>query len=487
MEFRLLLKNTSYLFSTKIVQFFVGILRSKINAIYLGTEGVGIVSQFLMLMKSSSSFTTLGMNEAVVKQIAQNSENNEKLIESSLKTYLITVMVFILFSSSLLYFFQEPITNYVFGSNEFINYFYLALISFPILIINGVFFAILKGFKAIKQIAMARIGIIISNILVFLPLVIIYKLDGAIAYLPISFITTLMWNIYFANRYCLKPKEIRFIDVIRAPLKVSFRNEMLNFSAYGLVISIMTVLSAFIGRSIVIENLGIDAIGLYSPIIAWSGLFTGFLLPSFNTYLFPRFSEMENDSIAASGVINDAIRLATFGLIPLLFLAIPYRYILIELFYSNEFLGAGDYLPIHFIGVAFNVWFVVLGQSMTPRGYIKQHSFFKFVFYGLNIFLAIYLVPLYGLKGWMLKFVISYIGLFFIYLLFLKSKTKMEINRSNLILMLFLLSVPIVLILMEIIFNSTYFGMFFGPLFLLLTYFIMSESEKKFIRSKLGY
>ena len=147
MEFRLLLRNTSYLAGTKFVKFFVGLIRSKINATFLGTEGVGIVSQFLMMINTSSSFTQLGMSEAVVKQIAQsnNSKLNKENIASSVKTYLLTISVFIILSTTILIVFRNQITLYVFGDNKFIQIFYLAILTFPLLIINGVFFSILKG------------------------------------------------------------------------------------------------------------------------------------------------------------------------------------------------------------------------------------------------------------------------------------------------------------------------------------------------------
>ena len=486
MEFKKLVKNTSYLASTRIVKFFAGILRSKLNAVYLGTEGVGIVGQFLMMIKTSSGFTTLGMNEAVVKQIATNSnlEDSKRIIASSIKTYLITISFFVLISTIILLIFRNAITEYVFGSIKYSKIFYLAIVTFPILIINGVFFAILKGFKAIKQIASARIGIIISNLIIFIPLIMVFKLKGAIVYLPISFLVTLAWNFYFSYKYYLKPNELNFRSIINAPIKSDFQNEMLIFSGYGLVVGLIALLSIFIGRSIVVTHLGIDKIGIYSPIITWAGLFTGFLLPSFNTYLFPRFSEVKTNQ-EATGIINDALRLASLSLLPLLLLAIPFRFILIKAFYSSEFLEAANYLPYHFLGVVFNVWFVIFGQTMTPRGFIKQHSIFKFIFYSMSLSLAYLLVPKMGLQGWMLKFFISYVFLFAMSYLFLKIKTEFKISKENVTIMLYLLISTVMLILLEYLFDSNLIGMILGPIMLLFTYFLLKNNEKDFFQNKI--
>lgn len=486
MEFKRLLKNTSYLMGSKLAMFFAGVIRSKLNAVFLGTEGVGIVSQFLMMTNQASNFTTLGMNQAVVKQIAENSTSDisKQIIASSIKTYLITIGIFIIISSSLLFIFRESITQYVFGSTGYLNFFYLALFSFPLLIINGIFFSILKGFKAVKHIARARIGTIVSNLIWFIPLVIIYNLKGAIIYLPISFLITLIWNLYFANKHYLKPIGLNFNSVLNASVTNSFQKEMLTFSGYGLLISLMSILAVFVGNSIVVLNLGIDKIGIYSPILTWAGLFTGFLLPSFNTYLFPRFVEVKSNKEAA-GIINDALRLASLYLLPLLLLAIPFRFLFIKAFYSSEFIEAAIYLPYHFLGVVFNVWFVIFGQTMTPRGFIKQHTIIKLLYYLISLLLAFILVPKFGLYGWMLQFVISCIYLCIANYMFLKIRTEFTISKMNIILMIYILTSSISLILIETIFGTNLYGMFLGPIFLLGTYLLLSNNEKNFIKNKL--
>jgi len=59
MELKKLVKNTSYLVSTKVAQFFAGIVRSKINAVLLGTVGVGIVNQLTFLGSKMGQFTMI--------------------------------------------------------------------------------------------------------------------------------------------------------------------------------------------------------------------------------------------------------------------------------------------------------------------------------------------------------------------------------------------------------------------------------------------
>ena len=125
-------------------------------------------------------------------------------------------------------------------------------------------------------------------------------------------------------------------------------------------------------------------------------MITGFILPAFSTY--PRFCEL-NSNKEISSLLNDGIRLGTFAMMPLLLIGIPYKNIIISLFYSDEFLGASVYLAYHFIGVTFYVWWYVFGQSMTPTGRIKQHGVFLMLYFALDMIVTYFFVKEIGLYG----------------------------------------------------------------------------------------
>jgi len=486
MELKKLVENTSFLMSTRVVQFLAGILRAKISAIYLGTVGVGVFTQLSFLAEKMSLFTTLSMSDAVVKQIAENANKNsvKEFVCSSLKGYATLVFSFMLASMGLLFLFSRGLTYFVFGDIKYLQYFYVALISFPLLLFNSIPFAILKGFKNIKAISRARIYIIIANTSIFIPLVIAYQLKGAAIFVPFSYLITFSINYMFVREAHLKKLNIRAIDIFRSPYNRAFIKEMIVFSGFGLIVNLWIIISEFICRSIVINSLGVDSIGLYSPIIAWAGLFTGFLLPTFNTYLFPRFCETTS-KIEVTGILNDAIRLGTILLLPLLFIGIPYRYIFIRLLYSSEFVNAGDYLPYHFIGVAFFVWWYTFTQSMTPIGYIKQHGVISILFYSLGILVVFTLVPKIGLYGYMMKHIASPVVFFFVYYFFLMNKQDFSFERKNIYLMIYLLSVSSLMIVIES-FSGGFASInyYISPVFLAFSFFLLTENEKKFIVSR---
>lgn len=487
MELKKLIKNTSFLVTTKVAQFLTGIVRAKINAIHLGTTGVGLFNQLNFLTYKMSQFTMLSMNDAVVKQIAENrdDQNIKEIIASSLKGYIFIVSLFVIIIVILLIIFSQQLSAYVYGDIKYKAYIYLAILSFPILILNSIPFAILKGFRNVKAISLAQISITAVNLIIYIPLVLIYNLKGAMYYLPISYIVTALINYVWLRKTNLKENRITFGNVLRAPINFIHLKEMILFSGFGLIVGLAAIVSEFMCRSVVVKHLGVDMIGLYAPIITWSELIIGFLLPSFNTYLYPRFCEV-NSNKEVNGILNDAIRLGTFFLIPLLFIGIPYKEILIKLFYSFEFISASKYLPYHFLGVCFYVWFNAMTMSLTPTGRIKWNAAFLLLYYFTDVLIVIYFVPRIGLYGWMLKFIISPVLYSTILYLLLNKKINFKFSKKNIWLMMYLLMGALLIIALGFIDNTHYIVYTIGPILLLLTYFLLKKNEKDDLYKAVG-
>ncbi|MDC1371417.1 oligosaccharide flippase family protein [Flavobacteriaceae bacterium] len=486
MEFIKLLKNTSYLASTRFIQFAAGLVRIKLIAYLFGTLGTGIYDQLTFVTQRISQFTLLSMSEAVVKQIAENkdSQHSYNLINSSFKIYFILVGIFMVITSIFLHLFSNSLTVYFFGDSSYISYFYVALFSFPILILDSIPFTILKAFKDVKTIAKARAIIVLINLLIVLPLIFIFGLNGAIAFVPISYIVSLSVNYFFANIKYFKKLKISFFSIITAKNNYAFLKEMLLFSVFGITVGVFAIISEIVCRSIVVSSLGIDNLGLYSPIIMWSSAITGFVLPAFSTYLYPKFCELKTN-IEVSDLLNDGLRLGTFVILPLIFIGIPYKNFFISLFYTDDFLSASTYLPYHFLGVQFFIWYYVFSQVMTPRGKIIHHGLLSIMYFSIDIAVTYYFVEIYGLYGWMLKHIVSPFIFFWVYLLYVKMFLDFKLSRGNQLLMFYVFLNSLFMIFVDKYFTDL-ISYIYGPLSIVSFYWFLNPNEKLLIINKIS-
>ncbi|HAN18999.1 MAG: hypothetical protein A2X13_11610 [Bacteroidetes bacterium GWC2_33_15] len=482
MELKLLIKNTSYLVFSRIIKFLVGVLRAKLIAIFLGVVGAGIISQLTMITNRMSQFTLLGMNDGLVKQIAES--RSEILFKNKLavllKSYIVVAFIIFIPSFSLLLIFSKNITIYIFGDLEYYNYFLFGLFSYPILVLNSISFALLKGFKLVKYIARSEIIIIGVNFIIFIPLVYYFGILGGVIHIAFSFLSILIVNNYFARTKIFKDINLKISDLKESKVSFNSVKELLQFAGIGITSGFAIIISEVITRAIVVKNLGVEGIGIYSPVESWAALFTGFILPSIFIYLYPRFSESKSNVVIV-GLINDTFRLVSFIMLPILMIAIPLRYQIIPIFYSINFTSAGDFLPGHFIGVLFYIWMMSLSQVFTPTGRIKIYGLFLIIISSIDILIVYFLVPHFGLYGWMFKFIVSPLIFFIVYFQYLKPRIKLRIERDNFLLMCFVAFAAILLYGQEFIFNlAYYYNLLIGLLLLSFSFLFIKPSEKEF-------
>lgn len=485
MELKLLIRNTSHLASTRMVKFILGLVRAKISALFLGKTGVGIISQINFTTLQFSKFTTLGMNDGLVKQLS-SSKDQENFIEklsNSLKSYIVLVSLMTIIVTVICLLLSEKLTLYFFGDIKYLRYYFISIVALPILILNSVSYSLLRTFKEIKLIARVQLITTCISFLFFVPIVYFFKLNGAVLIIILTFFATLVLNHVYSQKKVLNKFSFSYRDIIKhGRINKTDMSELAMFAGFGLTIGIYQILTNIVGRSIVISKLGVDSIGLYAPNRSWGGLFTGMILPTIYHYLYPRFAEVKSD-LEIKAILNDSIRLISFCMVPFLFGGIAFRKIAIPLFYSDKFIDAALYLPGHFIGIFFMMLMHALGMVFTPTGRIKIYVLFNFIMYTLNVGVVYYFVPRIGLYGWMLKFIISPILFFIVFYTYLSRTIKFSLLKENYRMLFYLLFSS--LILFGFSEWNPIIGYIVSVFLICVSWFLLKQKEKKYIILKL--
>ena len=487
MELKTLFKNSSYLIAARVAKFISGVIRSKLVAIYLGTLGAGIISQLSQITTSMYQFTVLGMNDGLIKQIAESDKNEEgfnQKLTSLVKSYVFIVCLILIVSITLLLFFSKELTVYVFGDAKYYIYFLIGLVSFPILIVNSIATAILRGFKLIKSIARGEVIVIVVNLLLFIPIVYLWGITGAVIHVTLSLLIILIVNQHYSNKMVLSKRKIRPFDIIRARINRVSVKELLSFAGFGLTAGMAVIFTDIIGRAIVVTKLGIAQLGIYTPVIYWGSLFDGFISPSIITYLYPRLSEAKTNE-EVNGILNDSLRFITLLFLPFLLISVPIRYQIIPLFYSKEFYSAGAYLPWHFIGVLFYLWMLMFMQAMMAKGKLKIEGVAIIIACLIDIGVVYYFVPRFGLYGWMLKFIVSPAIFLVFYLFYFKKTFDFRLERKNIVIMIYVIVVFLSQMGIEKFLGFNYIvNLIIGIGLTAFSFLLLTKSEKDFVINK---
>jgi len=484
MEIKNILKNTGFLISSKIFSFIIGIIRAKLNAVYLGTIGVGITSQLQDSLNKIATASTFGMESGLIKIISAHKEDANKLkLIQALKTYIILILPLAVSFFIIGIFFLDELTILFLGNINYKNYFIITFIFFPLIIYRSIPSSLLYAFKKIKIIVIAEI---LSSILIFLSyifLILNLNLLGAVINISLSVMISVMILTLFAFKKVVRENDLKISHFFTVSFSKEFAKELITIGGIGLVLSYYEIFCETFARAFVVNKIGIESLGLYNPILAWAGLFTGFIYPSIFGYLGPRFSESKSDEEVVN-ITNDAFRVLTFATIPVIFLAISFRNLIIPLFYSNQFIGAAEFLPLHFIGILFGTWVYIFTIIFMPTGRIKKYIPFGLGHNTLSLLIILILTPLIGLWALAIRYILTPFILSIALYYFYYRTIKFRFYRDNIFLIIY--SIGGVIIIYVFTFNN-YYNYLLSVLLTFSTYFLLRTQEKKFLIAKLKF
>lgn len=483
MELKILAKNTIILASPKVIKFAVGILRAKFIAIFLGTTGAGIIDQLHYTISQIRTITLSSLPDGMVKLIAEQNgiKFDIEKIAGIIKTYILMVIPLTIIMTILGYIFADEITLYVFGEIKYKLYFQIGFIAFPVTILTTTLRAPLKAFKEIKSFAIAEILIIIINLIVFIPLIYFFKIPGGVVYVTLSFVTSFFVTYSLMRKNVMKKYNINFSDIKSALFSKFYFRQLIAYMGVGVIGGTYFIFTEITTRAIVVNELGIDKLGIYSPITRWAGLFVGFILPSVYTYLYPRLSESKNDQEIIK-VINSVIRLITFIALPFIIVGISIREWIIPLFYSIDFMEATKYLPYHFSTLIFFIWSSILSQLFYATGRLKSYLIFGLVINSISLAVVYYLVPEVGLYGYLAKFIIVPLVTMLTYFLFWRYEIKLKIEKDNVKVMLYAILSSLLLLLLK---DYEVYLQILAITLISMLYLLLKKEEKEFILKKL--
>lgn len=477
MSLKDLTKNTFILAAPKVIRFFTKLVRAKLNALLIGTTGVGIVNQLQDINTRLGSFSTLSLNVGAKKLIVSNNNTeNKEQIPYIVTLYATLVLVFAIVTYILGYIFFDDLSSFFLGEGAQ-KYFIYVYVFFPLIPLATIPITVLGGLQEFKSLAKAEIIVILISFLLYIPLIYYYKTQGAVIAVAVSIGATFIVFFYYVFFKIARKRNQGLLSFKGFQLRKKIIREISMISGISSVLGIYGVFVELTIRGTIVSELGIDSIGIYAPIIAWSAFFSSLFLPSLFQYIFPKYGSSKNNKELIS-VANNGFRLLTFMIIPFVLIIISLRSFLIPLLYSDEFLVAEIYLPLHFIGIFFWTWMRIMKQMFIPTGRIKALTPLAIVEETLILLVVILFIGEIGLWAWCFRFSLVPFIMFITYLAFLRKKIHFKIFRENYLLMLYgiLTSILITFISMEVSYSVV-----FAFLFVVSLYFFLKKSEKQYV------
>lgn len=407
-------KVTSLNSISVIIKLLIGILSSKIIAIFLGAPGMALVGNMRNFFSSIETVTTLGFQNGIVKYTAENKDDKIQL-----KKVISTIFITLLGSSVLfalaLFVFSRFWSDQVFGAHNDYDFVITVLaISIPFYVMNVFLTSILNGFGNFQKVIYITIFGNIIGLLV--SIILIWKLSIAGALISIAATPALLLIVtYLYFRSLMNVREyIHFryfdFDVIR------------NLSSF----SLMAFVSGFFGplvyltiRNNVIQNLGEEQAGYWSAMERISSNYLLFISTLLAVYFLPKLI-LATTNQQTKNVFYSYYKM----ILPLFIFVAAVIYVLkgfiVKFLFTKEFLPVEDLFQWQLIGDTFKVASLILGYEFFAKKMTVAFIVTELVSLGILYIFSMFLIDLYGIEGIVMAHAFTYILYFIVLSIFFR-------------------------------------------------------------------
>ena len=424
-----LIKTTVSIGATEIVLVLVAIVKNKYLALTVGVEGLGIFGLIQSFFNIFIIFAGYWLATGVTKYTSEFNKKNNIFENRKIFSFSITITLFISLFLCIIFIILETFIRTNFLSDKILReYFILYSCAFVGTSLRPIFLSSLQGLMKFRSIIIARISISIVEILLIIIFVFFLDLRG-------FFISIFLTSIFSTAIFLFQFKNTGLTNfVIPRFTGINIYKKLLNYGLYAILSGFVYYASEFIIRKIVLINLGLSYVGL---LFALYGLmhFAGVIRRGALFYLFPKISTGINNTKKQTE-INNYLFMVQLTSVPILLGTILFGYIIIELFYSSDFILIKPVIFWFMINVFISNILAGFQSTLISINSLKKHLLFVTIMSLCNVIIPLLLISTYQLHAVGIGLLISSILGTLLYYHALTKKINFKIDFRNTLIMI---------------------------------------------------
>lgn len=402
-----IVKATSLFGGVQVFSILIGIIRSKVIAVLLGTEGVGLIGLFQGTLTIIQTITSFGLSSSAVRYISEaNGTNDENRIAIVIQTVRRWMWFTGMLGASITISLAPLLSKWTFGNENYTwSFVWLSVICLLVSISNGQN-ALLQGMRRLRLMAKSSLLGSTIGLITALPLYYFFGIDGIVPSLIVTAVFSLLLSYYFS-------RQIISVDVVQTWRETYHSG--LDMSKLGFVIMFNGFMLAFVSYlvNLYISNKGgVSDVGLYRAGWTISTQYTALIFAAMGTDYFPRLSSVNHDNQKLREAVNQQSEIAILILGPMLVFLIGFAPLVVKLLYTSEFSSIVGLIRWSLAGMLFKSasWalsFVIVAKGEN-RMVIIIETISNVIVLGLNILGY----TLWGLTGIGISFTLTYLAYF---------------------------------------------------------------------------
>lgn len=402
-EYKDMAKASGIIALVQVFQIAFGLLRNKVVALFIGASGFGVWSIFHSFIEMCSSFSTFGLDQGGVREIAKNSDSAER-IGKCIFTFRVAIFAISIVAGGLIFAFAQQINDWLFDSADYVSG---VRVVACLIFVNGISrggYAIINGVRAIRYLAMSQIISAVIGSVGAISIIWVFKESGIPYALSVVTVSMAVVTLIYIKKLRIKtvaPARDEFRSILKSLLHLG-----LGFTIAGIIASTMTLVS----RSYLSSHYSMDAVGIYQSAWTIANLYIGVILTAMGVDFMPRLSKVCDDDDKVNELINKQIEfgicIASIGATIVMLLA-PY---ILVLLYSSEFTLGTTIIRWQILGVILRIIAFPFSYAIMAKGKPMQYALIQIIFWTGEFGLLVLFSTLWGFDALGVNYFIAYIG-----------------------------------------------------------------------------
>ncbi|MDE5887783.1 MAG: O-antigen translocase [Muribaculaceae bacterium] len=394
-----ILKRLSAFGGVQIFNILIGLIRGKFVALFLGPTGMGISSLYSSSTAPLQEICSLGLNLAVVKEVAGNKDNPSSLphiLHVSIRLLLLTVVL-----GALVCCLGAPfLSKLTFGDGSETSAYLWLSIFVGLSIAGGGFLALLQGLGEVKRLSKASLVGGLSGLLFGIPLYYFFGDRGIVpAMIILSLATFLFYFISYRKSMSRFPKK-KLSSVSETESSVCLIKRLLSLGFILLIGTLSGQLINYVINLFVRMAGSVEDVGLFQGANSITNQYVGLIMSALALDYFPRLSASCKEKGQMKEVVNRQTEIVMLVATPLIIALILTSPLIIRMLLSDKFLTVVPLMRWMGLGMLIQALAFPLGYIYVAREDRKAYVWMECVWANVCwLGCSVVFYYLYGLVG----------------------------------------------------------------------------------------
>lgn len=428
-SYKQIIKSTSIYGTSQLVNIVLGVVRSKLTAVLLGTAGIGVIGLLQSVIDLSRAGTGLGLDVGATKKIATKEQLDEREVGKSLYTVNLWYLFTALLGGVFCIVFAKSLSLWAFESEDYtLQIVGLSLAVLFIALTAGIVSS-LQGLRKITYMAYASsVGSFLS-LLVMIPIYYYWRVDGIVPMYILTNLVMLLVAIYFYRKVEVKPIRIPTKEVLKRG------KGMVRLGLFIVLAGVLSTASLLAVRAHLNREMGLDSVGLFHAAWIITALMWGIVLRSTNSEFFPKLCAIVGDRKATKKFVNEQTYIVLLIISPIIIAMLTFSDYVLDILYTSEFIGANTTLRWHLVGAFFKIAATPIATIMLAKNRGALHLACEASFWIVYLVAFYLLFPSMQLVAAGLAYFIAYV-VYIPVVLFASYRTAHVLWATNIVVML---------------------------------------------------